>query len=265
MTPLCSSQPLTSSQVSDSIVTNQNGFPGSPESQGSRSRPATLDRSTQTEPLTPDRVPLALTRAMQSLQLEDALPAGHPVVDGIRAKLHRVAGLEEEDEEQEDDEEGEQKKELGWVASVEEPIHPTTIRGVQREDLHDSTFSPEENVSASCGKDQSPASRPGPVSAVLEGEKKPLCVILPSSPSSPASSTSPLHAASLMTAWLFADESTFPQIPTCVTANPCAGAVVRPSRSGCVSSGKTGGAMTRSVVTFPRAFFSVRWSTERDA
>ncbi|XP_076007120.1 echinoderm microtubule-associated protein-like 3 isoform X2 [Genypterus blacodes] len=161
----------TTSQVSDNIVTHQNGFPVSPESLGPRFRPATLDSSTQTELPIPGRVPLVLTRAVQSLQLEDALPAGHSIVGGTRAKLNRVPGLEEEDDPQEDDEDGEQKKELGWTALVEEPIHPTTIRGLQRED---STFTPEDNVSAPSGKDQSPASRPGPVSAIVEGEKKPL-------------------------------------------------------------------------------------------
>lgn len=160
-----------------------------------RPRPATLDRSTQTEPALPgqdtgqDRVPLP--RRAQSLQLEDALPPGDPVVEGTRARLHRVPGLEEEDEEQEEDEEGggEQEKELSWTSSVEEPIQPTTIRGLQREDFQDGSCSPEEPGSASASvrtSDQNLSSRSGPLSAILEGEKKTLCVTSPSSPSSPS-------------------------------------------------------------------------------
>ncbi|XP_071782162.1 echinoderm microtubule-associated protein-like 3 isoform X1 [Centroberyx gerrardi] len=175
-----------SSQVSNSIVTNENGHIGSPVSLESRSRAPTLDRSTQTEQTILgqdaglDRVPLALTRAVQSLQLEDALPEGEPVAEGARAKLHRVPGLEEEDEEQEEDEEvgGEQDKELSWASSVEEPIQPTTIRGLQREDFQDANGSPEEQSSASHSsapsKDQSPTSRTGPLSPIQEGEKKQL-------------------------------------------------------------------------------------------
>uniref|UniRef100_A0A8C4H381 EMAP like 3 n=1 Tax=Dicentrarchus labrax TaxID=13489 RepID=A0A8C4H381_DICLA len=95
---------------------------GSPVSMKPRPRPATLDRSTQTEPTLPgqdtgqDRAP---PRRVQSLQLEDALPQGEAKVEGTRAKLHRVPGLEEEDEEQEEDEEGggEQEKELSWMSS----------------------------------------------------------------------------------------------------------------------------------------------------
>ncbi|KAM3842327.1 echinoderm microtubule-associated protein-like 4, partial [Diretmus argenteus] len=174
------------SQASNSFVTNENGHIGNPVSLEPRSRPLTLDRSSQTEPtvsgqdVVPDRVPLALTRAVQSLQLEDALFDGEPAVEGSRAKLHRVPGLEEEDEEQEEDEEGrgeQPDKELSW-ASVEEPIQPTTIRGLQREDFQDGNGSPEERSAASVSpapvKDQSPSPRPGPLSTIQEGEKKPL-------------------------------------------------------------------------------------------
>ncbi|GLD66647.1 echinoderm microtubule-associated protein-like 3 [Lates japonicus] len=62
------------SQLSDSIVTNANGHIGCPMSTEPRPRPATLDRSIQTDPIPPeqdvgqDRVPLP-TRA-QSLNLE---------------------------------------------------------------------------------------------------------------------------------------------------------------------------------------------------
>lgn len=162
-----------------------------------RLRPATTDRSTQTEPTLPgqvteqDRVPLP--RRVQSLQLEDALPPGEPVVEGVRAKLHRVPGLEEEDEEQEEDEGegGEQEKELSWMSSVEEPIQPTTIRSLQTEDFQDGSCSPEEPGSGLTSvrtSDQSLSSRSGPLSPIQEGEKKPLCVIPPFSPTPTLSS-----------------------------------------------------------------------------
>lgn len=169
------------SQLSDSIMTDANGHIGSPESM--KPRPATLDRSTQTDPTLPgqdtgqERVPLP--RRAQSLHLEDALPPGEPVVEGTRAKLHRVPGLEEEDEEHEEDEEGggEQEKELSWTSLVEEPIQPTTVRGLQREDYQDGSCSPEEPGSASSSvrtSDQNLSSRSGPLSSILEGEKKQL-------------------------------------------------------------------------------------------
>jgi len=144
-------------------------------------RPATLDRSTQTEPPLPgpddgpDRVPLH--RRVQSLQLEDALPPGQPLAEGTRAKLHRVPGLEEEEEE-EDDEGGEQEKELSWTSSVEEPIQPTTIRSLQREDFRDGSCSPELLGSASVRtSDSNLSARSGPLTRIQEGEKKPLWVI----------------------------------------------------------------------------------------
>ncbi|XP_067435084.1 echinoderm microtubule-associated protein-like 3 isoform X1 [Thunnus thynnus] len=171
------------SQLSDSIVINANGHIGSPVSAEPRPRPATLDRSTQTEPTIPgldtgqDRVPLP--RRAQSLHLEDALPPGQPMVEGTRAKLHRVPGMEEEDEEQEEDEEGrgEQEKELSWTSSVEEPIQPTTIRGLQREDFQDGSCSPEEPSSASAlvrTSEQNLNPRSGPLTPIQEGEKQPL-------------------------------------------------------------------------------------------
>lgn len=177
-------------------MTNANGHIESPVSVKPRPRPATLDRSTQTEPPLPgqdtgqDRIPLP--RRVQSLQLEDALPPGEPV-EGMRAKLHRVPGMEEEDEDQEEDEEGggEQEKELCWSSSVEEPIQPTTIRGLQREDFQDGSCSPDELGSPSASvrtPDQNLSPRSGPLSPIKEGEKKPLCVISPSSPSRPLSS-----------------------------------------------------------------------------
>uniref|UniRef100_A0A8D3A5C2 EMAP like 3 n=1 Tax=Scophthalmus maximus TaxID=52904 RepID=A0A8D3A5C2_SCOMX len=149
-------------------------------------RPVTLDRSTQTDPVHrgqeagQDMVPLA--RCVQSLNLEDALPPGQHVA-GTRAKLHRTPGMEEEDEEQEEDEEGgEQEKELSRTSSLEEPIQPTTIRGIQREDYQDGSCSPEEVGSASASvrtSDHNPRSRCGPLAPIQEGIKAPLCVISP--------------------------------------------------------------------------------------
>ncbi|KAM7377754.1 hypothetical protein PAMA_014176 [Pampus argenteus] len=166
------------SQLSD-IVANANGHIGSPVSAEPSPRPATLDRSTQTEPTIPgqDRVPPP--RRAQSLHLEDALPPEQTMVEGTRAKLHRVPGMEEEDEEQDEDEEvqGEQEKDLSWTSSVEEPIQPTTIRGLQREDFQDGSCSPEDQSSASAlvrTSEQNLSSRSGPLSPIQEQEKQPL-------------------------------------------------------------------------------------------
>lgn len=181
-----------SSQLSDTTVTNANSQRGSSASTDIQTVPATVDKSTQTESTLPgqdsgqdsgqDRVPLH--GRVQSLQLEDALVEGPSVSEGNRAKLHRVPGMEEEDEEPEEDEgggRGEQEKELTWASSVEEPIQPTTIRGLQREDLQDGSCSPEEPGSASASfksSDQNLSSRSGPLSPIHEKEKA-LCVILP--------------------------------------------------------------------------------------
>ncbi|XP_046904942.1 echinoderm microtubule-associated protein-like 3 isoform X1 [Hypomesus transpacificus] len=175
-----------------SQVTNshgENGHIGDSVSPVPRPRPPTLDRSTQTDPPAlgqdpgQDRVPLALTRATQSLSLEDALPGGGSVLEGARAKLHRIQGMEEEDEEGEDEAGREREKDLSWASSlVEEPIHPTTMRSLQREVLQEAN-GPEEQSSApqtpspsspAAPKDQTPIPRAGPLSTILEGEKKPL-------------------------------------------------------------------------------------------
>ncbi|XP_069374524.1 echinoderm microtubule-associated protein-like 3 isoform X1 [Paralichthys olivaceus] len=174
------SRHTAASQLSDSIVTNANGHIGSLKS--TEPRPVTLDRSTQTDPIFrgQDAVQdmISLSRCVQSLNLEDALPPGQPV-EGTRAKLHRVPGMEEEDDEQDEDEEagGEQEKELSWTSSVEEPIQPTTIRGIQREDFQDGSCSPEEVASASPSvrtSDQNHSSRCGPLAPIQEGQKAPL-------------------------------------------------------------------------------------------
>uniref|UniRef100_A0A674DWB9 EMAP like 3 n=1 Tax=Salmo trutta TaxID=8032 RepID=A0A674DWB9_SALTR len=73
--------------------------------------------------------------------IADALPKGISLTEGSRAKLHRIQGLEE-------DEEVEKEKDLSRASSVEEPIHPTTIRSLQREDLQDPNGSTESLSSA---------------------------------------------------------------------------------------------------------------------
>uniref|UniRef100_A0A8D3A590 EMAP like 3 n=1 Tax=Scophthalmus maximus TaxID=52904 RepID=A0A8D3A590_SCOMX len=119
-------------------------------------------------------------RCVQSLNLEDALPPGQHVA-GTRAKLHRTPGMEEEDEEQEEDEEGgEQEKELSRTSSLEEPIQPTTIRGIQREDYQDGSCSPEEVGSASASvrtSDHNPRSRQS-IKMFIRG--RPITMYIPS-------------------------------------------------------------------------------------
>ena len=151
-----------------------------------QTRPATQDRSTQTEMTlllqNAGQVQVSLSRCAQSLQLEDALPPGQPMFEGTRAKLHRVPGMEEEEEDQEEDEGGgEHEKELTWTSSVEEPIQPTMIQCLQREDFQDGNCSPDEPGSAPVSvrtSDQYVSSRSGPLSPIQEGEKI-LCVIVP--------------------------------------------------------------------------------------
>lgn len=169
----------------------------------------TYDRATQTD-LTPlvqdqelDRVPLALTRPVQSLSLEDALPEGMSLTEEARAKFHHIQGLELEEK----DEEGEEK-DLSWASSVEEAIHSTAIRNLQRDDLQDPNGSTESLSSASQTpisgspappKDLSASPRSGPLSTILEGKKKPLCVV--------ATSTSLLHSYPI--AWFLGEITSF--------------------------------------------------------
>ncbi|KAM9406819.1 echinoderm microtubule-associated protein-like 3 isoform 2-T2 [Salvelinus alpinus] len=188
-----SSSKLSSSSALDSprhpatsqVLNSTEGENGSNStSPGLIHKTPTYDRATQTD-LTPlmqelDRVPLALTRPVQSLSLEDALPEGMSLTEEARAKFHHIQGLELE--EQEKDEEGEEK-DLSWASSVEEAIHPTAIRNLQRDDLQDPNGSTESLSSASQTpisgspappKDLSASPRSGPLSTILEGEKKPL-------------------------------------------------------------------------------------------
>ncbi|XP_068612113.1 echinoderm microtubule-associated protein-like 3 [Brachionichthys hirsutus] len=149
------------SRLADSNNTNGHVLKASP-------KPTTMDRSTQTEPSSsgqqagPDRV--LLSGRAQSLQLEDALPPGKPVLDGTRAKLHRVPGLEEEDDEERSGER--------WMTSVEAPIQPSAVAGLQ-----DGSCSPEEAEPGSSSvraSDPSATSRAAPLGRIREGEAKSL-------------------------------------------------------------------------------------------
>uniref|UniRef100_A0A8C8H194 EMAP like 3 n=1 Tax=Oncorhynchus tshawytscha TaxID=74940 RepID=A0A8C8H194_ONCTS len=81
---------------------------------------------------------------VQSLSLEDALPEGMSLTEEAQAKFHHIQGLELEEK----DEEGEEK-DLSWASSVEEAIHPTAIRNLQRDDHQDPNGSTESLSSAS--------------------------------------------------------------------------------------------------------------------
>uniref|UniRef100_A0A674DX99 EMAP like 3 n=1 Tax=Salmo trutta TaxID=8032 RepID=A0A674DX99_SALTR len=121
----------------------------------------------------------SLADALRRLRLHDQLiPLLRQQLIGSRAKLHRIQGLEE-------DEEVEKEKDLSRASSVEEPIHPTTIRSLQREDLQDPNGSTESLSSArqtpisgspAPPKDLPPSPRSGPLSTILEGQNKPLCM-----------------------------------------------------------------------------------------
>lgn len=167
-----------SSQLSDHTVNNANGLIRSPMSIEVQSKPTMADRSTQTEPTVllqdVEQNKVQLSRQAQSLQLEDALP---PSLEETRAKLHRVPGVGEEQYEEEDGG-GDQPKEGTWVSSVEEPIQPSTVRSLQREDFQDRSSSldcPGSGPSSLKGSDPSLNSRSGPLSPIQEGHKT-LCV-----------------------------------------------------------------------------------------
>ncbi|XP_061619079.1 echinoderm microtubule-associated protein-like 3 isoform X2 [Phyllopteryx taeniolatus] len=156
-----------SSQSLQSVAASTNGH--TTYSMSAEPRPATADRSTQTEASEAAWHPepnvgqgkLTLSGRVQSLHLEDALPP--------RAKLHRAPSVEEDDEDPEDDEEAaEREKELSWIASVEEPIQASAVVG-----LRGGSRSPE-------GGDAGPPSEQnlGPASsaasAIRQGPQKPL-------------------------------------------------------------------------------------------
>ncbi|XP_030635536.1 echinoderm microtubule-associated protein-like 3 [Chanos chanos] len=172
--PSSSSQdaPSTSatSQVTNSagnVESNRlNARPSSPmQKQG------THDRATQTESsvLGLDRVPLALTRTVQSLSLEDALP------DSIQAAETTLKKQQGESLEEEEKGGSGGEKDSTWSSLVEEPIQPTTIRGLQAnqnrglEDQQGPGPHTPMSDSPAPPKEQSPHS--GPLSTIQELEK----------------------------------------------------------------------------------------------
>lgn len=167
----------TPSHVSSSSLHKTNGLTTEPVAP--RADPSTEDRSTQTEltlsglEVAQSRLTLDLSRGVHSLHLEDGLPMDtSQSSEGIRAKLHRVAGIDDEAEEPEEDEgEGGQ----GWASELEEPIQPSTIRSLQREDCLDRGSSPDEqSPTSTLGRSSEQNPRSAPLSPILEGDKKPL-------------------------------------------------------------------------------------------
>uniref|UniRef100_A0A671MPK6 Echinoderm microtubule-associated protein-like 3 n=1 Tax=Sinocyclocheilus anshuiensis TaxID=1608454 RepID=A0A671MPK6_9TELE len=69
-------------------------------------------------------VPLGLTRAVQRLSLEDALPESIPFADETPIKLRR---------EEEDADEVERGKDQTWSSILEDTIQPTTVRTLQKQ------------------------------------------------------------------------------------------------------------------------------------
>uniref|UniRef100_A0A8C5H325 HELP domain-containing protein n=1 Tax=Gouania willdenowi TaxID=441366 RepID=A0A8C5H325_GOUWI len=118
----------------------------------------------------------SLADALRRIHLEDALHPEQHILEGTRAKLHRIPGMEEDEEQEEEDEGGgEQEKAFSWASSVEEPIQPTTIRG-----LHDGCFSSEEPRSASTSNrnlEQNLSPRSAPPLTPIQEEHKLLCSI----------------------------------------------------------------------------------------
>ncbi|XP_026066893.1 echinoderm microtubule-associated protein-like 2 isoform X1 [Carassius auratus] len=133
-------------------------------------KPSTSDRCTQTEPWIPNHetVPLALTRAIQSLSLEDALPESIQFTDETPIKLRG---------EEEDAFEEEMGKDQTWSSSVEETIQPTTNRTLQQQQSKCSEDSqgsgPQTPTSSSPAPPKELASSPhgGPLSSIREEEK----------------------------------------------------------------------------------------------
>lgn len=188
-----------SSPVANSTGEENGHRPTAKLPQAPKLRPSSQDRATQTE-LTlqglesgQERVPLALTRAVQSLSLEDALPEGVGAAQEALSKLEERGVLEEEegeDEEEDHREEGTggRVKDSTWTPGVEDAIQPTRLirrAGTEAQNHNGSSeeqagSAPHTPVSGSPGppKDQCPS----PLPPILEDEKKPLCVC-PSAPS----------------------------------------------------------------------------------
>ncbi|KPP76982.1 echinoderm microtubule-associated protein-like 3-like [Scleropages formosus] len=97
-------------------------------------RPATLDRATQTDPIHSlypamlEQVPLAHTREVQSLSLEDAFSDDvPPLVEGrsLLQESHGVRQETREEEKRENDQGGGMRP--NWASLVEEPIQPSSV------------------------------------------------------------------------------------------------------------------------------------------
>ncbi|CAL9694578.1 unnamed protein product [Knipowitschia caucasica] len=181
-------QPTPSHESNNISAHKTNGISAGPASaEPAFSSVQTQNRSTQTEqasfPLeTPPhtRLTLDLNRGLRSLHLEDGLPPGdsnRSFSESSRTKLHRVPSVDEEAEEPEEDEAGEgQDKELGWASELEEPVQPSSIRTLQREDYQDCSSSPDEQSPTSTLGRSSDQHNPrsAPLSPIQEGDKVPL-------------------------------------------------------------------------------------------
>uniref|UniRef100_A0AAY4AFF5 HELP domain-containing protein n=1 Tax=Denticeps clupeoides TaxID=299321 RepID=A0AAY4AFF5_9TELE len=153
---------------------------------GPKQVPSTHDRATQTEHPPgssfsgPEKVPLALTRTVQSLSLEDALLEGSALMEETGSKPQCQGS---EVEEREEDEGVQKEKENLWSSSVvEEHIHPTTIRSLQQshQDLNGLTDELPGSSSQTRGSDSPGPPReqgPSPLFPIHEEEKLPLCVL----------------------------------------------------------------------------------------
>lgn len=128
------------------------------------------EKAIQTEPWNPDpdRTHLALTEASKSLSLEDALPEGVSLVDEA---LHNSQLENQEDEYSEE-------KDKSWHSKVDETIQLTTIKSLQQ---HSKSSEESQGSAPQTPTSSSPAppkepTHSGPLSPILEGEKKLLCV-----------------------------------------------------------------------------------------
>uniref|UniRef100_A0A8C9VHS7 EMAP like 3 n=1 Tax=Scleropages formosus TaxID=113540 RepID=A0A8C9VHS7_SCLFO len=97
-------------------------------------RPATLDRATQTDPIHSlypamlEQVPLAHTREVQSLSLEDAFSDDVPPLVEGRSLLQESHGVRQEtrEEEKRENDQGSGMR-PNWASLVEEPIQPSSV------------------------------------------------------------------------------------------------------------------------------------------
>lgn len=129
------------------------------------------EKATQTEPWIPEpkSTPFALTRATKSLSLEDALPEGVSLVDEALHKAHQE-NLEEEYSEE---------KDKSWQSKVEETIQRTTMKILQQQHSKSSEESQSSAPQTPTSSSPAPPKEPtysGPLSPILESEKKLLCV-----------------------------------------------------------------------------------------